>query len=88
MWAHFSSLSRSHLFLLLYQLHHSAWCHEQTAEGALDIVVYFIDKDVEEHQSKDEPMGDTLLITGLQLNIVLILTTTVWLQPDSQSFIY
>ena len=29
------------------------------AEGALDAIVYVIDKDVEEHQSQDRPLRDT-----------------------------
>ena len=42
---------------LMYEPHHSAWCRQQSAEGALDPIVCVIDKDVEQQWSQDGPMG-------------------------------
>ena len=37
----------------------TAWCHQQTAEGALNGTACIIDKDVEEHRSQEGPLADT-----------------------------
>jgi len=42
-------------FLSLYQLHHTAWCHQQRAESTFHPTVYVTDKDVNEH-----PWGTSL----------------------------
>jgi len=88
MCAHFLSLSRSLWMgspLLLCQQHHSARCHLQTAEGALDPIVYATDKDVEEHWSQDGHLGDS---THYCLHLdIKPLTATLWLQPSNQFFI-
>jgi len=46
-------------FLPLCQLHDSVWCHQQTCWGALNSFIGVIDKNVEEHQSQDRPLGNT-----------------------------
>jgi len=49
-------------FLPRYQLHCSAFLScvmHKLAEGALDAIVYVIDRDVEEHQFQDRPSSDT-----------------------------
>jgi len=66
-------------FLLLYQLHHSAWYPQQSAEGALNPTVCVINK-----MFQDGPLGD---ITCDHLDIEP-LTTILWLRPSIQLFIH
>ena len=42
-------------FLLLCQLHHSTWCHQNLAEGTLNSIIDVIDKDLEERCSQMDP---------------------------------
>ena len=52
------------------------------AEGALDAIIYVIDKDVEEHQSQDRPLRDSLH-PDIEPQI-----TTLWLQSANQFLIH
>lgn len=72
-------------FLLLYQLYHSLWCHQQTYWGCTQSHCAF-DKGIEENWSQNRPLG-TLLVTSLHLDIEL-LTTALWQQPFNQFFIH
>ena len=51
--------SGCHPSLLLCQRHHSAQCHQQTSESALNPITDVSDEDVEKHQPQDGSLGDT-----------------------------
>lgn len=69
-----------------YQLHHSAWNHLQTSEGALSPTIQTTNKDVKEHPYQ-ERSPRIPLVTALHLDMEP-LTTTLWPQPSSQFLIY
>ena len=48
-----------HPFLLLNQLHYSAWCHQQTCWRRSQSIINVIDKDVKEYWTPDRHLADT-----------------------------
>ena len=86
MWAHLYNLSRSlwmHPFLLMYQLHYSAWCHQQTCWGwtRSSISVMKMLK-----SPKTDPWWKSLIIS-FHLDIQPM-TTNLWLRPSNQFLIH
>ena len=68
--------------LSVVSVHHSAWCHQQTTEGALNPTVCVI---AEQHQSHVDPWG-TPLMAHLHL-VAELLTAALWLQPSNRVLI-